>query len=242
LRKLLIGAVSAVAMLGVVAGANAQTAAEGTFITSATPADAGTAKKPKNTKLSFGTEVATQNATADKIIIKLPPQLKFSGKSFARCSFAALVEVPDPSTCPPGSKAGPTGISHALVGPASSPVKAPLDLDVYPFVESAKAFNFLLIQQGGGVQRPIPGKITNEGHTLTITIPLDLRQPAGLDASLVAISQTFSGKRNGHYIVSSTGCKNKKWNIKAQITFTARADGTPVPAPFNASKKVSCKK
>jgi hypothetical protein len=242
LRKLLIGAAAAAVTLGVAAGALAQTAAEGTLTVSATPADAGTAKKPKNTRLSFSTEVATPNSTADKIIIKLPPQLKFSGKGFARCSFAALTDAPDPSTCPAGSKAGPKGISHALVGPASSPVKAPLDLDVYPYVDGAKAFNFLLMQQGGGVQRPIRGKITNEGHTLTISIPFDLRQPGGLDASLVAISQTFSAKRNGHYIVSSTGCKNKKWKVKAQITFTARADGTPVPAPFNASQKVSCKK
>jgi hypothetical protein len=242
LRKLLIGAAAAAATLGVAAGAIAQTPAEGTFTAAATPADAGTATKPKNTKLSFATEVTTPNSTADTITIKLPSQLKFSGKGFAKCDFQELSDTGDVSVCPAGSKAGPVGVSHALVGPASSPIKAPLDFDVYPFVENANSFIFFLSQQGGGVQRPLRGKITDKGHKLTITIPLDLRQPGGLDASLVSIAQTFTGKRNGHYIVSSTGCKKKKWTIKAEITFSARVDGTAVPGPLLGTKTVRCKK
>jgi hypothetical protein len=242
LRKLIIGALAASATLAVATTAMAQTPAQGTFTASAKPSNAGTKKKPKNTSLSFENHVTTQNATADKIIVKLPKGLKFSGKGFKHCSFDDLSATLDMSVCPSGSKAGPTGSANALVGPANSPAKAPLNFDVYPFVQDSSTFIFFLSQQGGGVQRPLQGKISNNGRTLTITIPMDLRQPGGLDASLVGISQKFSGKRKGKYIVSSTGCKSHKWKIGSEITFTTRADGTPPPASLTGSKSVHCSK
>jgi hypothetical protein len=242
LRKLLMGAVAASATLAIAAGAIAQVPAAGTFTANASPSDAGTARKPKNTKLFFSTNVTTPNSTADTIVVKLPPQLKFSGKGFKSCSFEDLSAAPAISTCPAGSKAGPKGSANALVGPASSPIKAPLNFDVYPFVEDANTFIFFLSQQGGDVRRPLRGEITNKGTKLTITIPIDLRQPGGLDASLVGISQTFYAKRNGRYIVSSVGCKNRKWKVGADITFTTRADGTPPPGTFSNSTNVRCKK
>jgi hypothetical protein len=242
LRKLLIGAIAASATLAVAVTAIAQTPAQGTFTASAKPSNAGTKKKPKNTTLSFATNVTTPNATADKIIVKLPSGLKFSGKGFKRCSFDELANTLDMSVCPSGSKAGPKGTANALVGPASSPNKAPLNFDVYPFVQDSSTFIFFLSQQGGGVQRPLQGKLSNGGRTLTITIPFDLRQPGGLDASLVGISQKFSGKRKGKYIVSSTACKNHKWKIGSEITFTTRADGTPPPTTLKGSKTVHCSK
>ena len=61
-------------------------------------------------------------------------------------------------------------------------------------------------------------------------------------AAVVGLKQTFTGKRGTHYIVSSRGCTKKKWTLKAKITFAQRADGTPVPAPFQKSTTARCKK
>jgi hypothetical protein len=76
-----------------------------------------------------------------------------------------------------------------------------------------------------------------------ITIPFELRQPVpGLDASLTGLQQIFSGKRGKRYIVSSVGCKNGKHKFGAKLTFSARADGAPVPAPLSSTTTAPCTK
>ena len=67
------------------------------------------------------------------------------------------------TACPSGSKAGPKGTANALRRAGAS---APLNLDVYPFVEDANTFLFYLSQHGGGVQTVITGEITNKGRKL----------------------------------------------------------------------------
>jgi hypothetical protein len=239
LRKLLTGAVVASASLAIVAGAIAQAPAEGTFTAAATPSNAGTAKKPKNTKLSLSTSVTTENATADKIVIKLPKQLRFSGKGFKRCDEAAAFA----RECPAGSAAGPKGVANALTGSWSDPAKTALTFDVYPYVEDSNTFLFYLDDRGSPYANVVKGEITNNGSTITIVLHEGVRQPvAGLDASLVSIQQTFSGKRKGKYIVSSVGCKKKKWTIRGTITFAQRADGYAPPGTMNKSSNVRCSK
>jgi hypothetical protein len=242
LRKLLTVAVAASAILSLAVGvAVAQAPAQGTFTASVTPSKSGKKKKPKSVKATFDVKVTTENATADTIELKLGKGLKFSGKGFRRCN-ADDLSAGGLTACPAGSKAGPVGVANALVGPATSPVKAPLNFDVSTFVENDTSILFYLNQQGGGVQRVIKGKISGKGSKLTITVPLDLRRPGGVDASLVGLTQSFSGKSGKHYIVSSTGCTGKKWKLNAKITFAARADGTPVPGPLVGSTTAKCKK
>jgi hypothetical protein len=239
LRKLLTGAVVASASLALTAAAIAQEPAEGTFTASASPSNAGTKKKPKNTKLSFSTSVTTEHATAAKIVIKLPNQLRFSGKGFKRCDEAAAFA----RVCPAGSAAGPKGVANALAGRWNDPAKTALTLDVYPYVEDNNTFLFYLDDRGSDYANVVKGEITNNGSTITILLHEGVRQPVeGLDASLVSIQQTFSGKRKGKYIVSSVGCKKKKWTIGATITFAQRADGFPPPGPMTKSANVRCSK
>ena len=241
MRKLITGAVAATATLSLAAGAAvAQAPATGSFTATVAPRDAGTKAKPTNVKARFVVKVTTANATADTIQLRVGKGLKFSGKGFKRCN-AANLNANGVTACPSGSKAGPTGLANALLG--SGATAAPLNFDVHPFVENDTSLLFYLNQQGGGVQRLIKGKITDKGSKLTITIPGNLRQPVpGVDASLIGLAQTFSAKAGRHYIVSSTGCFNRKWKMNARITFTGRADGTPVPAPLTGSTSARCKK
>jgi hypothetical protein len=92
------------------------------------------------------------------------------------------------------------------------------------------------------VQTAIKGEITNKGHKLRITIPFELRQPAGLDATLTSIDATFKGKAGKNSIVSSTGCKKKKHKVTGTLEFATRSNGTPGPAPQSLSEKVKCSK
>jgi hypothetical protein len=240
LRKLLTVAVAATALLSIVAGAAIADPndSQATLTVKATPTDAGTTKKPKNVKLSFNTKVNLPQTTVGTIEVLLPKGLKFSGKGLKKCNADDLA-ASGITACPSGSKVGPKGVANALVGAAN----APLNLDVYPFVEDSNTFLFYLSQQGGGVQSVIRGEITSKGRKMTITIPLELRQPVqGLDATLVGLDQTFSGKVKKNYIVSSTSCPKGGWEFGSKLTFATRVDGTAPPAPEAREAKVKCKK
>jgi len=237
LRKLLTVAVAATATLALATGAIADpNDSDATLTVKATPSDSGTVKKPKNVKLSFETKVNLPGTTVEVIDVLLPKGLAFSGKGFKKCNIDNVVAA-GVNACPSGSKAGPKGTANALVGPQG----APLNFDVYPFVESNTSLAFYLAQQGGGVQSAVHGKITNKGRKMSITIPRELRQPGGLDATLVGLNQTFSGKSSGKYIVSSTFCK-RSWKVGSKLTFATRVDGTLPPAPEAREVKVKCKK
>jgi hypothetical protein len=238
LRKLLTAAVAATAMLALatvaIADPNDQ---EATLTVKATPTDAGTTKKPKNVKLGFTSKVNMPGTTVEIIEVLLPKGLKFSGKGFKKCDIEEVIAA-GVNACPSGSRVGPKGTANALVGPQG----APLNFDVYPFVESNTQFAFYLSQQGGGVQSAVHGRLTNKGRRMSITIPQELRQPGGLDATLTGLDQTFSGKAKKNYIVSSTSCPKGGWEVGSKLTFATRVDGTPPPAPESREATVKCKK
>jgi hypothetical protein len=240
LRKLVTVALAATAPLTLAAGAAIADPndSDATLTVKATPTDSGTKRKPKNVKLNFNTKVNLPGTTVGTIEVLLPQGLKFSGKGLKKCNAEDLA-ASGTSACPKGSKAGPKGVANALVGAAN----APLNLDVYPFVGSNNQFLFYLSQQGGGVQSVLEGDITNKGRKMTIDIPLELRQPvAGLDATLVGLDQTFSGKVKKNYAVSSTKCPKGGWEVGSRLIFSQRADGTPPPAPEAREVTVKCRK
>jgi hypothetical protein len=238
LRKLVLVALAATATLAVATTAIADpNDSEATLTVKATPTDAGTTKKPKNVKLRFNVKVNLPGTTVGTIDVLLPSGVKFSGKGLKKCSADDLV-AGGISACPSGSKAGPKGVANAAVGVQ----RAPLNLDVYPFVEDSNTFLFYLSQQGGGVQTVLRGEITNKGRKLSIDIPLELRQPAGLDATLVGLDATFSGKVGKNYVVSSTKCPKGGWEFGSRLIFSPRVDGAAVPAPEEREVKVKCQK
>jgi hypothetical protein len=239
LRKLITVALATTAMLALAAGAAIADPndSQATLTVKASPTNSGTTKKPTNVKLGFNTKVDLPGTTVEVIDVVLPKGLKFSGKGLKKCNIDDLL-AEGIGACPSGSKAGPKGTANALVGPQL----APLNFDVYPFVENNSTFAFYLSQQGGGVQSVVHGKITNKGRKLSITIPLELRQPGGLDATLIGLDQTFSGKVKKSYAVSSTSCPKGGWEVGSKLTFATRVDGTPPPAPEAREVKVKCKK
>jgi hypothetical protein len=241
LRKLLTVAVAATATLALTTAGLAAVEpndSEATLNVTATPKDAGTKNKPKNTKVGFDLKVDKPGTTVEVIEMLLPKGTKISGKGFKSCDAEDLLST-GATGCSSGSKAGPKGTANAKVGPAG----APLNLDVYPFVEDANTLLFYLAQQGGGVQTVVKGEITNSGRKMAITIPGELRKPGGLDATLVAINQTFSGKRKGKYIVSSTACPKGKWKFGGNLVFaTDRIDGAPAPTDETRESVVKCTK
>jgi hypothetical protein len=241
LRKLFLGAVVASVSLAVAAPAMAQTS---TFGASVSPSNAGTKKKPKNTKLGFKVTLDRPGTTVEFIDLGLPKGLKISGKGMKRCSVDTLASA-GPTGCPAGSKAGPAGSATATLGPAG-PSQQLLKFVVTPFVLDSNSLVFYVASEAGAgvfVQSPITGEITGKGRKLRIRIPQELRQPvAGIDASLTNIDAIFSGKVGKHYLVSSTGCKSKKHKFTGKLTFTARADGAAVPGPVSLNTSTSCKK
>jgi hypothetical protein len=237
LRKLLMGAVVASVSLAVAAGAVAQEP-ESTFKATVSPKDAGTPRKPKNTKLGFQMTVNKPQTTVQFIDLVLPRGLKLSGKGFRRCSLDTIGR--DPSLCPTGSKAGPIGEAEAVLGANNTP----LHFTVQSYVVNSTTLGFYVAEDTGlQVQAPLEGTISNKGRRLRIEIPFELRQPVpGLDASLTGLKQTFSGKRGKRYIVSSVGCKKRTHKFRATLTFSARADGAPVPGPLSSTASAGCKK
>jgi hypothetical protein len=240
LRKLLTGAGCAVvasASLAVAAGAIAQEP-EATFNATVSPRNAGTASNPQNTKLGFQMTVNKPQTTVEFIDLQLPRGLKMSGKGFRRCSLDTIGR--NPGDCPTGSKAGPIGDASAELGPNNTP----LEFTVQSYVVNNTTLGFYVSETTGiQVQAPLEGKLTDKGRHLRITIPFELRQPvAGLDASLTGLKQTFSARRNGNYIVSSVGCRKRKHRISAELTFSERADGAPVPGVLSARDTAGCRK
>ena len=245
MRKLLMGALAVSASVAVVAGgaAVAQTP-ESTFTATVSPSDAGTKKKPKNTKLGFKVTLNKPGTTVEFIDLALPAGLKLSGKGLKTCSVDTLA-AEGPTGCPSGSAAGPTGSATALLG-AAGPSQSTLIFEVSPFVLDSNTLVFYVASESGSgvaVQSPITGEITAKGRKLRIRIPQELRQPVpGVDASLTSLDQTFTGKAGKKYLVSSTGCKNRKHKFTGALTFTNRADGAAVPPPVALATSTSCKK
>jgi len=238
LRKLLTVAVAATATLALATGAIADpNDSEATLTATASPTKAGTPKNPRNLKLGFDMKVDKPNTTVQTIEVLLPKGVKFSGKGLKKCN-AENLAASGITACPAGSKAGPKGSAEALLGGTT-----PLNFEVYPFVENSSTFLFYLNSTSIQLQSVIRGKISNKGRKLSISIPLELRQPvAGVDASLVALNQVFSGKVGKHYAVSSTACPKGGWKFGGRLVFSTRADGAPVPGPESRESKVKCRK
>jgi hypothetical protein len=233
LRKYLIAAFAVLTCLALASVAIAQNA-DVTATTKVSPSKAGTKKKPKNAKVTTFVKNNVPDTTAAKIEIDFPSTVKISGKGLTQCKLSAI-QAGGKSACPSKSKAG-TGIAHAVVGPQ----RVPLNFNVTAFVGGNNLVIFYIEQQGGTVTKALEGKISSASgkykQKLVITIPADLQQPApGLYAALVDLQSSLQLKKGKHYLVSTTGCKKKKHQFGAKLTFAPNPAPPPKPTATGSS-------
>lgn len=224
MRKLLIVALAALTSIAMATVAVAQnTDVESTA--SLTPSKAGTKSKPKPVRFKTFIKNNVPNTTASKIEILVPKTVKVSGKGLTACPATEFSKPGGKANCKSASKAG-TGLSHAVVGPN----RVALDFNVTAYVGGPTTIIFYIEQIGGSVTKALVGKISSASgkysQKISIGIPPDLQQPApGLYGALTDLRSNLYNKKGDKSLFTSVGCKSKKHNFGAKLTFV------PNPAP-----------
>jgi hypothetical protein len=233
LRKTTIAAVAALTALLVASVAWAQTPAPAPQLTvKATPAKAGTKKKPRSVKLNLKVENNVESKTTmDTLDVYLPKTFRISGKGFKKCDYIALASN-GTDACPAGSKAG-SGTANAVLGPYS-PAPAPLAFKVTAFVGGKNLILFDLQQTNGSVHTALKGTVKKAsgkyGSRLSIKVPdgqgeyanfPNIQQPApGVYSALVDLQATITLKKGNNVLIGSTGCKGGKHPFKTRLTYS----------------------
>jgi hypothetical protein len=224
LRKTFIAAGAATLAMGVAGVAYAQ-APSISATASLSPSKAGTAKKPKSTKLTLNvTNDPASKTTAKQITITLPSTLKLSTKGLPQCTKSDDAILAAPKTACKSSIAG-SGTADALINPfAASP--APIHFTVTPMVGKNQLLFYL---EAGSVQAVLHGKIS--GKKLTIAITPQLQQPVtGTYSALVGLKTTLSMKKGKNFLLSSTGCKSKKDTIGVSVAYAPNPNPPAAPS------------
>jgi hypothetical protein len=240
LRKTLIAALAALTVLVAAAVGYAQTQSASLSAT-VSPRDAGTAKKPVNTKLSFKVVNNNPNATLSSLEILIPSTLKVSGKGFPVCS---RTKLENGIKCPKGSQVG-TGTASAILGVNNPPgeSRAPLTFKITAFVGGARAINFRLASNElPDLVVVSPGKLSSTGKKLTISVPEAAQSPDGgkTYAGLQDIVSTLGARYNGKNLISAVGCKGNQHLLNTKLFF--RNNGADPGGTAAASDGAPCKK
>jgi hypothetical protein len=237
LRKYLIAAVAALAVIAVGTAAAVAQIPGATMQVAIQPKKAGTKKKPKNSSIKLTITNSDSKKTASRITIATPKTFRLSAKGLTKCSEAALA-TGGPQACPKASRVG-KGEAHALLG-ITGTAQSPLTFKVTAIVLGAKQIGFYLEAAGLPVKPLARGTI--KGQKLVINIPLEAQQPVpGVWAGLMDLHTTLKGKKGKHYLASTTGCKNKKHKFNAKVEF-ANNTGAGAPAPVTTKASSSCTK
>jgi hypothetical protein len=241
LRKYLIAAVAATALIGG-GTALAQGGPDGaTLKVTVSPKKAGTAKKPVNSSVHF---VATNNndkRTLKKLDIQMPKTLAVSGKGFKFCNRQQFEANNDPSICPKGSKVG-GGVAHALLG-VNTATPQTLTFDVTAYVVGKDRIDFLLrARELAGLSLVSPGKVTKtkNGPKLTVQVPAQAQQPVpGTYAGLKQLDTTLKGKAGTHFLIATTGCKKHKQPFSTKLYFGTNPVSSATTIAASAASKCS---
>ena len=239
MRKYLIAAIAVLTSLALASVALAQSG-DISSTTTVSPKKHGTKKKPRAVKVKTFVKNNVPGTTASKIEIDFPKTVKISGKGLTHCKLAEFSKPGGKANCPAKSKAG-TGVSHATLGQGGS--GTPLNFDVTAYVSGNNLVVFYIEQQGGGVSRPLQGKISKAsgkfGQKLVISIPADLQQPVlGVYGNLNDLTSTLYNKKGKRSLISTVGCKKKKHVFGAKITYVPN----PSPPPKSSSSGTSTAK
>jgi hypothetical protein len=225
LRKTLIAAVAATAVLGGGAVARAQIPADdATMHVTVAPQKAGTKKKPADTSLRLKLTNKNQRRTASKLAFQFPKTMAISGKGLTFCNKSQFESSTDQSICPKASKVG-VGTATAYLG-VDQPTPQKIDFDVTAYLVAKNKIDFLVVQSQSGPIRTIAKgtvKQTSKGPKLTIDIPEAARQIGPPDNpvfnGLGELDTTLKKQIGKHKLISTSGCKKHKHVVNAVVTF-----------------------
>jgi hypothetical protein len=222
LRKYLVAAlVAALSVSAVAAVAYAQAGDTATLTTVLTPKNAGTKRKPTNSKLNLTVVNNNTQRTMSDLDIFLPKTLKLSLKGMPSCA-PAKIQVrgcPSSSILGTGTAEARTGVNGTSPGTVMFKVKAVKTISQV----TGKPMLGFVIDDGGGLlflaETTLSGASGKYGQKLHLDVP-PLAQKAGTAYNgLVSLHTTLSKKKGTHKLLATTGCKNRKQPFKVMLTF-----------------------
>jgi hypothetical protein len=222
MRKMTLTAVAAATAIGAVGAAQAVTPTTA-LKASVSPSKKGTAKKPKNVKLSI--ELITQPKAGEpgfatkSTVVHFDKNLVFGSKYLKSCS-ASQVQI-DNTKCKSGSRVGSGSAQGVALGLTEN-----LTVTAYNGPGGNKLELLVDGQAPLQIHSVIEGKLVADkgkfGKKLVVAIPSQLQQPApGAYATLedfrTVVKGTGSKKRP---YVGLKGCTKKKLNYQSDFVFT----------------------
>jgi hypothetical protein len=223
LRKYLIVAIVAMTAMAFATVALAQSGDTATMTTKLTPKNAGTKRKPTNSKLDLNIVNSNVRRTMSDLDIYMPKTLKISLKGMPTCSGEDIRA----RACPKSSILG-RGDAKAKAGVNGDPAKVTdLTFDVKAVKTasqvSGKPMLGFIIDDGGGLLFLAETKLSKAGgkfgQKLHIDVP-ELAQHVGTAYNGLVSLHTILGKKKGNNkLLATTGCKNKKQPFKVVLTF-----------------------
>ena len=195
----------------------------------ATPAKAGTKKKPRRVSLTLGIEGSSktgQPSPTTRLKVTLPKGFTWNGKRWPakkRCSASMATIRKTASVCPAGSKVG-SGHVSAVAGNGTLTE----EIDLTAFVTTGGNLGLFL-----DATQPVPLKVMLEGkvrgRTIDVAIPQNIQEPVpGVPTGIKTLRFSL-----GRGVVKSTSCPGRKWSAK--VTNVLR-DGSLTEKPATACR------
>jgi hypothetical protein len=221
LRKYLIVAIAALTTVAFATVAIAQTGDTATLKTKLTPKNAGTKKKPANSKLDLNVINGNTQRTMSDLDIYMPKSLKVSLKGMPSCAPDKVLSrsCPKSSVLGTGEAKAKTGVNGSAPGDLTFDVKA---VKTKSQVNGKDMLGFV-IDDGASLLFLTETKLSKAGgkygQRLHIDVP-ELAQHAGTAYNGLVSLHTKLGKKKGkNMLLATTGCKGKKQPFKVVLTF-----------------------
>ena len=242
MRKFLIVAVAAFTAIAFTAAVSyGQGSDTATLEVSVAPKDAGTTKKPKNTKYSLNVVNGNTSRTMSDLDVFIAKTARLSLKGLPKCASDKIFA----RSCPKSAVLG-RGEAKAKVGVNGPPALVrDLVFKVTAFKTNSpvtgKEMLGFFIDDGASLQfltettlKKASGKY---GQKLHIDVP-ELAQHVGATYNgLVSLQTTLTKKVGKNYLVATTGCKAKKHPYKVDLTFIDNGVTTATKISQTASAK-----
>lgn len=235
MRKFLILAVGALALVVVAVAVAQEPPTIITSTTTVTPKKAGTKKKPQGVTLNYKATFSTPGDVEHPIItggtVLVPKGGLYNGGKYPKCSESTLSHG-GPSGCP----------AHSIMGKGSGVALAD-NVTTIPRITvinggANKIFFWTVLQNPARVQAAVPATIKKTSgqwaYKVTFEVPKSLQIVAGIPITLNSLNVTLGGKSWAKDWLATTSCPaSKKWPYDS--TFNLSTGGS-----INYTGSVGC--